>query len=314
MRSLIGLGLLSLAAAVPTRHLSEESTYDYIVVGGGTSGLVVANRLSELEDVTVLVIEAGDSVLNNPNVTDTAGYSKAFGTAIDWAYETVNQEYGGNITTTMRAGKALGGSSTINGMIYLRAQSVQIDAWGAFGNNGWNWSTLFPYYKKSEQFQAPSDYSWLQGSGASYNPSYHGYSGPLKVGWDVEQLNDGIAQKLNTTYQNIDVPYNEDPNGGSMVGFTVYPKTVDAVKNVREDAARAFYWPYENRANLHVLLNTHANKLTWKEGENVTADGVEVTFANGTTSVLKAGREVILAAGALKSPILLELSGVGNPE
>ncbi|KAJ5298380.1 uncharacterized protein N7443_006500 [Penicillium atrosanguineum] len=292
-----------------------EPTYDYIIVGGGTSGLVVANRLSEDRNTNVLVIEAGGSVYNNPNVTDTTGYGKAFGTDIDWAYQTVDQEYAGNYSQTVRAGKALGGTSTINGMVYLRAQNAQIDAWETVGNEGWNWKNLIPYYRKGEQFQG-DDFSWLEGSGVAYDPAYHGFDGPLKVGWSESQLNDGLAQKLNTTYQNmpVPVPYNIDPNGGQMIGYTLYPKTVDSKLNIREDAARAYYYPYKSRTNLHVWLNTNANKITWKAGDDATADGVEVTLANGTTTVVKASREVILAAGALKSPALLELSGVGNPE
>ncbi|KAJ5279272.1 hypothetical protein N7478_004644 [Penicillium angulare] len=316
MRSLLSLALLPLAAAVPHASRNSETTYDYIVVGGGTSGLVVANRLSELEKVNVLVIEAGGSVYNNPNVTDTAGYGNAFGTDIDWAYETVKQEWGGGTKQTVRAGKALGGTSTINGMVYLRAQISQIDAWERIGNEGWNWENLFPYYRKGEQFQVPTDYAFLEGSGVAYDPAYHGYDGPLKVGWTSTQLNDGLAQVVNTTYQDmsVPVPYNKDPNGGQMVGYSVYPKTVNSELNIREDAARAYYYPYQNRTNLHVWLNSNVNKLVWKNGTNVTAEGVEVTFSNGTTAVVKASREVILAAGALKSPLLLELSGVGNPD
>jgi choline dehydrogenase-like flavoprotein len=315
MRGLAGLALLPLVAAVPHTARGAEPTYDYIVVGGGTSGLVVANRLSEDRNTSVLVIEAGSSVYNNPNVTDTTGYGKAFGTDIDWAYQTVDQEYAGNQPQTVRAGKALGGTSTINGMVYLRAQSAQIDAWETVGNEGWNWKNLFPYYRKGEQFQG-DDFSWLKGSGVAYDPSYHGFNGPLKVGWSESQLNDGLAQKLNITYQNlpVPVPYNIDPNGGQMVGYTLYPKTVDSKLNIREDAARAYYYPYKSRTNLHVWLNTNANKLTWKSGDEANADGVEVTLANGTTTVVKASREIILAAGALKSPALLELSGVGNPK
>ncbi|CAG8060571.1 unnamed protein product [Penicillium salamii] len=316
MRSLISLALLPLAAAVPHASHRSDSNYDYIVVGGGTSGLVVANRLSEQDNINVLVIEAGGSVYNNLNVTDTLGYGKAFGTDIDWAYKTTDQEYGGGISQTVRAGKALGGTSTINGMVYLRAQTAQIDAWEAAGNKGWNWKNLFPYFKKGEQFQSPEKYSFLEGSGVTYDPAYHGFNGPLKVGWSSTQLNDGLAQKMNTTYQNLDVPvqFNKDPNGGDMIGYSLYPKTVDSELNIREDAARAYYYPYQNRTNLHVWLNTHANKLTWKDGKDVTADGVEVTLSNGSTTVVKASREVILAAGALKSPVLLELSGVGNPD
>ncbi|KAJ6005745.1 hypothetical protein N7451_003689 [Penicillium sp. IBT 35674x] len=313
MKSLASLALLPLISAVS--HASEPK-YDYIVVGGGTSGLVVANRLSELSNVTVLVIEAGGSVYNNINVTDTGGYGNAFGTDIDWAYKTVEQKWGGGTTQTVRAGKALGGTSTINGMVYLRAQTSQIDAWEKIGNKGWNWENLYPYFKKGEQFQVPTDYSFLEGSGVAYDPAYHGYDGPLKVGWTSTQLNDGLAQVMNATYQNMSVPipYNKDPNGGQMIGYTLYPKTVNSDLNIREDAARAYYFPYQSRKNLHVWLHTNVNKLTWKDGAEVTADGVEITFSNGTTTSVKASREVILAAGALKSPLLLELSGIGNPD
>ncbi|KAJ5199647.1 Glucose-methanol-choline oxidoreductase [Penicillium cf. griseofulvum] len=316
MRNLIGLALLPLAAAVPHASHNSYSTYDYVIVGGGTSGLVVANRLSEQKDTTVLVIEAGGSVYDNPNVTDTLGYSKAFGTDIDWAYKTTNQEYAGGTPQTVRAGKALGGTSTINGMVYLRAQAAQIDAWETVGNKGWNWKSMLPYFKKSEKFQDPAQYPFLDGSGVAFDPAYHGFTGPLKVGWSSTQLNDGLAQKMNATYQNLEVPvqYNRDPNSGDMVGYSLYPKTVDSELNIREDAARAYYYPYQSRTNLHVWLYTHANKLTWKDGDKATADGVEVTLSNGTTTVVKATREVILAAGALKSPVLLELSGVGNPD
>lgn len=316
MRSLFGLALLPLAVAVPHASHKSDSTYDYIVVGGGTSGLVVANRLSEQKNTTVLVIEAGGSVYNNPNVTDTLGYGKAFGTDIDWAYETTAQEYAGGSSQVLRAGKALGGTSTINGMAYLRAQAAQIDAWETIGNKGWNWKTLLPYFKKSEKLQDPANYPSLEGSGVAFDPAYHGFTGPVKVGWTSTQLNDGLAQKLNATYQNLDVPvpYNRDANSGDMVGYSLYPKTVDADLNIREDAARAYYYPYQNRTNLHVWLNTHANKITWKDGHEAIANGVEVTLSNGKKTVVKAAREVILAAGALKSPVLLELSGVGNPQ
>jgi choline dehydrogenase-like flavoprotein len=106
-----------LGAAARSHHSSPQ--YDFVIVGGGTSGLVVANRLSEMENVTVAVIEAGDSVLNNANVTNVMGYSLAFGTEIDWAYETANQTYAGGLKQTIRAGKAIGGTSTINGMLFL---------------------------------------------------------------------------------------------------------------------------------------------------------------------------------------------------
>jgi len=117
VRILSVLPLVAAATSLSSRSSQQQSQYDYIVVGGGTSGLVVANRLSEDPNVSVLVIEAGDSVLDNPNVTDINAAGLAIGTDIDWQYETTNQVYAGNRPQVLHSGKALGGSSTINGML-----------------------------------------------------------------------------------------------------------------------------------------------------------------------------------------------------
>lgn len=118
--SALAFAILLLDAVEAKNQADSDSRYDFVIVGGGTSGLVVANRLSELSDVTVAVIEAGDSVLNNVNVTDVMGYGRSFGTDIDWAYQTENQTYAGGSKQTMRAGKAIGGTSTINGKQWPR--------------------------------------------------------------------------------------------------------------------------------------------------------------------------------------------------
>jgi choline dehydrogenase-like flavoprotein len=114
-RSKLAIAIFFLISVNARAQEEKKSHYDFVIVGGGTSGLVVANRLSEMSDVTVAVIEAGDSVFNNSDVTSVSGYGKSFGTAIDWQYETEGQKYAGGSKQTMRAGKAIGGTSTING-------------------------------------------------------------------------------------------------------------------------------------------------------------------------------------------------------
>ncbi|KAJ5929998.1 hypothetical protein N7466_005491 [Penicillium verhagenii] len=310
--STIVVGSIWLGAVVAKKHDALLPSYDFVIVGGGTSGLVVANRLSERQDVTVAVIEAGDSVLNNPNVTTPYGYGKAFGTDIDWAYQTEDQKYAGGKKQTMRAGKAIGGTSTINGMSYTRAQNVQIDAWESFGNKGWNWKSLLPYYKKSEGFQIPTPDQVA--SGADYYITYHGLNGPVKTGWPHAMANSSVLPVLDETLQQIRVNYNRDVNGGNMVGLTVHPDTIDREADVRQDAARAYFWPYEQRSNLKIITNTYANKIVWSNAtKEAVAIGVEVTGPEGVFTV-HASKEVILSAGSLKSPVILELSGVGNPD
>lgn len=198
-------------------------------------------------------------------------------------------------------------------MSYTRAEDVQIDNWEVAGNKGWNWKSLLPYYKKSEGFQVPTQDQIAHG--ANYNASYHGLDGPLKVGWPTSMTNSSVFPALEQTFEKLGVAYNPDSEGGKMVGFTVHPDTLDRAKNVREDAARAYYWPYEARSNLKIIPNTRVNKVIWADttyGGEAIAVGVEVTNAYSTETIY-ADKEVILSAGALRSPALLELSGVGNP-
>ncbi|EFQ33042.1 GMC oxidoreductase [Colletotrichum graminicola M1.001] len=290
--------LLSGAASAAVRFTNSTDSHDYVIVGGGTSGLALANRLSENPAVSVLVIEAGGSVFDNVNVTNPNGYGLAFGTDIDFAFQTTNQTYGGGQVLTMRAAKALGGTSTINGLAYTRAESSQVDAWEKLGNEGWNWNALFPYYLKSEHFQTPEPARQVAGH-LEYESKDHGENGPLLTGWTFGQTNGTIPAVLNSTYKNLGLPWNEDVNGGNMVGFSVFPRTVDQENAVREDAARAYYYPYQNRTNLQVLLNTSAQKLTWKNATVPTADGVEVVSADGSSRIVKARKDVILSAGSL---------------
>ncbi|KAF4626307.1 hypothetical protein G7Y89_g11852 [Cudoniella acicularis] len=297
---------LSIATLLAT---SQALTYDYVIIGGGTSSLVVAHRLSELPNVTVAVIEAGASVVYNINVTDVGGYGNAFGTAIDWAYQSTNQTSGGGWVQTLRAGKAVGGTR----MAYARAEDVQVDVWQTLGNDGWNWTTLLPYYMKSEQFQTPKPFQIADG--ITYNPAFHGTSEPLKVGYLNGIINGTVGPTFNETMTSVGVTWNNDMNGGIMAGFLSPPRTIDQAANIREDAGRAYYWPIVNRTNLVLYQNTYASKLVWKSCcDDVVANGVEVVTSNGTTTTISANKEVTTSAGALRSSLILELSGIGNPD
>ncbi|THW32764.1 alcohol oxidase [Aureobasidium pullulans] len=300
------LALVSTAFAIPNTLPKSTPRYDYIVVGGGTSGLVIANRLSEDPTVSVAVIEAGDQVFNNTNVTSASGYGKAFGTEIDWAYESEAQVYAGNKTQILRAGKALGG------MTYMRAESSQIDSWKKVGNNI-TWNSLLPYYKKSEYFEYPTEAQVSMG--ASYLPEYHGTEGPLAVSWPTEMVGNNFSSMLNATFKAMKLPWNGEANSGSMRGYNVFPKTFDRSLDLREDAARAYYYPFTTRPNLDVYLNSFAQRLTWSNDNSSVAfaNGVVFTDKSGAEQSLLATKEVVLSAGSLRSPLLLELSGVGNP-
>lgn len=201
------------------------------------------------------------------------------------------------------------------GMYYARAQNVQIDSWAALGNEGWSWEELLPYYKKSEHIQPPN--SEQQATGVTYLPEFHGTDGPLAVGWKLDMMNKTITDIINKTHEVIGVPYNTDLASGHMVGWAFSEHTQDNELNIREDAARAYYWPFTSRKNYRLFLNTEAQKLVWHDaapGADAKASGVLVTDSNtGESRTIYANKEVILSAGAVRTPVLLELSGVGNP-
>lgn len=190
---------------------------------------------------------------------------------------------------------------------------MQVDTWELLGNKDWNWDSLLPFYQKSEGFQVPTEDQVSHG--ADYYLKYHGESGPLKVGWPTSMTNSSVLPVLDTTFKQLGVDYNRDVNGGNMVGLTSHPDTLDREANVRHDAARAYYWPYEDRPNLKIISNTHANKIIWanESHSEAVAVGVEVTSVDGVETIY-ASKEVILSAGSLKSPVLLELSGIGSPD
>jgi choline dehydrogenase-like flavoprotein len=200
-------------------------------------------------------------------------------------------------------------------MTYIRPEDVQIDAWEAFGNPGWNWASLYPYFKRSETFQIPSIQQ--QVNGAAYDPKVHGFNGPIDVSFNPTLLGGDIHSIINQTWNNLGLPWRREVNGGKLRGFTIWPQTLDSTADVRQDAARVYYFPISGRPNLALYLNTTASKIIWDEKSRssaLTATGVEIVSADGSLQTLFADKEVIVSTGSLRTPVLLERSGVGNPK
>ncbi|KAI1107184.1 putative GMC oxidoreductase [Jackrogersella minutella] len=308
MELVIPLALFALSTKV------RCESFDYVIAGAGTCGLLLANRLSEDPNVKVAVIEPGGDVRNNPNVTDVTRFLRALGTDIDWQYTTTPQLGANNKPLPFHAGKAIGGTSTINGMTYIRGDKSQFDAWESLGNDGWNWDTLYPYFKQVERFSPPT--AAQKTAGASFDPEYHGEDGLLTTGYPFELLNGTLYKSAQQAWETLGFPLNPDVNGGETRGFDVWPQTLDRDANIREDAARAYYYPIEQRPNLEIIKGTVV-KLTWANsstnGSTLSAGGVEYRNTDGQTATITASKEVILSAGALRSPLILERSGVGNP-
>ncbi|MBE3558775.1 MAG: GMC family oxidoreductase N-terminal domain-containing protein, partial [Ktedonobacteraceae bacterium] len=263
--------------------------YDYIVVGAGTAGCVLANRLSEDAATSVLLLEAGGPD-DRREISIPLAFSRLFKTTCDWNYMTEEEPGVNNRRLYWPRGKMLGGSSSLNAMIYHRGSRVDYDAWQAAGNEGWSYSDLLPYFKKAE------DQEW----GAS---EYHGEHGPLAVA-DLRTVNPLTSLFLKAC-EELDLPYTPDFNGAQEEGVGLFQVTQKRGK--RHSVAAAYLKPALKRPNLIVQTLSHVTSILFEEQRAV---GVSY-LQNRKVIQERASKEVILCGGAVNSPQLLLLSGIG---
>jgi len=270
---------------------------DYVIIGGGSAGCVLANRLSENPKTNVVLLEAGGED-RNPLIHIPAGYIKTMvNPAINWMFESEPEESSGNRRILFPRGKVLGGSSAINAMLYVRGQSHDYDHWAQKGNPGWSYQDVLPYFRKAEFCEAQAT--------EKMDPELRGQSGPLNVAM-VRDRYEALDLVIKSA-ESLGYPNNPDYNGHDQHGFGYYQVTQK--NGVRHSAKKAYIDPIRSRPNLRIITGAHVTRLTL-DGKRVTG----VDYRNGNSDHhLDAGREVIVSAGAIQSPQILELSGIGDP-
>ena len=267
-----------------------EFAADYIIVGAGSAGCVLANRLSADPKNSVILLEAGGRDWN-PWIHIPVGYFKTIhNPAVDWCYKTEPDPGLNGRQIEWPRGKVLGGSSSLNGLLYVRGQPQDYDRWRQMGNEGWAWDDVLPLFKRAENNERGAD-------------DYHGDQGPLSV--SNMRIQRPITDAWVAAAQAAGYKFNPDYNGADQEGVGFFQLTA---KNGRRcSTAVAYLNPARRRDNLRIITHAQVDRVVI-EGKR--AVGVEYTDRAGQTQTVKAGREIVLSGGAINSPQLLMLSGI----
>ena len=265
--------------------------YDYIIIGGGSAGCVLANRLSKDPKNQVLLLEAGPKD-NHPMIHMPGGCAEVLkSNKLNWKFESTPQKYLGGTQYEIPRGRTLGGSSSANGMVYIRGHATDYDDWAAAGNDGWAYKDVLPYFRRlDDQVRGWDD--------------YHGAGGELFVG-EAPSDNPLFDNFVNAGVE-IGVPANDDFNGADQEGIGRFQATIKGGK--RWSSAAAFLTPVLDRPNLTVQCNANVNKIILEGNKAV---GVAYTLKKKPVEA-RARKEIVISAGAIKSPHILQLSGIGD--
>lgn len=267
--------------------------FDYVIVGGGSAGCVVANRLANA-GVSVCVLEAGP-VDRNFFIHMPVGFVKTlFNPSLIWQFQSEPSAGTNGRSLYAPQGKTLGGSSSVNGMVYVRGQSDDYNNWAQRGNRGWGYYDVLPYLRRIERRIAPHD------------PHYRGSEGPLPV--TDPDWRHPLCEAFIAGAQSIGLPRNPDYNGATQEGTGYYQRTISGSRRV--SAARAYLYPVMDKPNVKVVTEALVSSILL-EGKRA----VGVTYSRGGASFqVRARREVVISAGAVNTPRLLQISGIGNPD
>lgn len=270
------------------------SEFDYIIVGAGSAGCVIANRLSEDPGNQVLLLEAG-APDKKMEIKIPGAYTKLHRSEVDWGFWSEPQEQLDGRKLFLPRGKTLGGSSSTNAMAYVRGNRADYIEWAALGNKGWDYESVLPYFKKSEHNE-------------DFNNEFHGISGPLNVTF-AKSFKTPFSDAFVKACAECGIPKNKDYNGSEQVGASLLQFTIKNGK--RHSTADAFLKPILKRANLTVKTQTLVSSVILKNDQAI---GVNVINQKGGVEHIFAKKEIILSAGAFQSPQILMLSGIGDPD
>ncbi|THH16221.1 hypothetical protein EW146_g4381 [Bondarzewia mesenterica] len=300
--------------------LFASETFDYVIVGGGTAGLVLASRLTEVPTVRVGVIEAGAYIApgTDPRIDLISEYGAAFGDPeFDWELQTIPQEGLGGRVVNETVARVLGGSSMINDVLWQRASREEYNSWGTVLGNGpsWSFDALQPYFRKAENWDGPPTVS-LPGernlTEAALTP--HGESGPIKLSYN-NFIPDPVKRAV-AAANALGIRSNVNPDGGNATGFSSPLRAVDPQTGTRSSVVTAYFEPSAQRGNLVVLTGAQATRIVFDEKSKSSTAGLKaigVNFiAGGSNHTVVAKKEVIVSTGTFKTPQILELSGIGD--